>query len=134
MINRLFNRDRYLDFFGIFLSFACAIHCLAIPIIAILDISNFIFLESEWVHFALILCVVPIAAFSLLRGYKIHKKTFPLVLGIFGILWLVIALAIEGWVTPSTERALTIIGSGAIIAAHFFNLHLSLKSSDMSQS
>ena len=114
-----------LDKAGILCSGACALQCLAMPLLALASPTIAGLFRSEWVHIGLLVFIILIAAFSFYRGAKLHHKTRPLILAVVGINFLVWALIFEaafGVIIEHLEMTLTIIGSLFLIFAHAFNI------------
>lgn len=116
-----------LDRLGILGSAICAVHC-ALPLIfSFISPSISSAFGNELVHYALLVLVVPVAAFSFLQSKKIHKKAVPFILGSIGVLFLIAAIALEGVLgssIPNFELLATVSGSFILILAHLINLKL----------
>ncbi len=64
-----------IDKFGAVISLACAIHCIAIPLlIALLPLSGLSFLLDQTIEKIFLIPTICLAAFSLCWGFLIHKK------------------------------------------------------------
>ena len=60
---------------GMFLSLACAVHCMAFPlIILIAPLTGIAFFENEILEHLSLAVSILIAAFSLFSGFKSHRK------------------------------------------------------------
>jgi len=121
------NGNRVLTFpadqIGIWASGLCVVHCLLTPVILSLSAVSAHFLPSEErTHRVLAVSIAFVGALALVKGYRRHKKRrIPLLIAIglvfiFGGAW-------YGDHLPShtTEVAITMIGSGFMIAAHRIN-------------
>jgi len=121
------NLNRVLTFpadqIGIWASGLCMVHCLLTPIVLSLSAVSAHFLPSEErTHRVLAVSIAFVGALALVKGYRRHKKRrIPLLMAIglafiFGGAW-------YGDHLPShaTEVAITLIGSGFMIAAHRIN-------------
>ena len=65
----------HLDSIGAFLSLACAIHCIAIPIlVGILPLIGLSFFLNQTVEKVFVIASIVLAAVNLCWGYTIHKK------------------------------------------------------------
>tara|TARA_B100001175_G_scaffold181586_1_gene154058 strand:- start:4956 stop:5327 length:372 start_codon:yes stop_codon:yes gene_type:complete len=104
------------------LSMACVIHCFLAPSIIILayGVSSFS-VESELLHYAILMLAAPISIFALTLGYKNHKKISVLIFGILGLIILSLAIFLENIVGQSGEKALTLLGSIMLALSHFKN-------------
>lgn len=111
------------DQIGIWASGLCVVHCLLMPVVLSLSAVSAHFLPSEErTHRVLAISIACIGALALVKGYRRHKKRrIPLLMAIglafiFGGAW-------YGDHLPShaAEVAITLIGSGFMIAAHRMN-------------
>ncbi len=105
------------------LSLACAVHCLALPLLIVaLPALSAMGLADEAFHEWLILLVVPISAFALIAGCRRHRSvTIPLV-GLAGLLLLGAPIALGHEVVGEFgERALTLLGSATVALSHWWN-------------
>lgn len=123
-INRLFNRMN-LDALGIGASLACAVHCVALPLLAAV-----LPLAGAAVHYEpleyLLLGATPVVGLAALyRGYRYqHRRIRPSVLFIIGF-----ALLMAGhfWFPHEWELAGIALGAGLLIAAHIDNIRFCKK-------
>ena len=106
---------------GMFLSLACAIHCMAFPlIILIAPLTGLVFFENEMLEHLSILTSVLIGAYTLFTGYKNHKN-FQLIAFFF----LAILVLIAGIFIPVTFKPWTdALGAFLITSVLFWNLRL----------
>lgn len=105
------------------LSLACVLHCLLTPSLIVLSygVSSFT-IESELVHYLIILLTVPISIFALTLGYKNHKGVSFFVTGVIGISVLILAVIMgEDILGDVGEKGLTLVGSIIVIYAHYSN-------------
>ena len=115
----------WLDLIGSAVSWACVIHCLALPFfISLLPLVGLSFMLDESVEQAIISMSVLIAAASLLPAYfRQHGKIRTIVLFIAGISLIVLShLAFEEELTLQIPFLLA--GAGLITAAHLINRRL----------
>jgi len=110
------------DKMAVGLSMACVIHCFLAPSIIILayGVSSFS-VESELLHYAILMLAAPISIFALTLGYKNHKNISVLIFGILGLIILSLAIFLENIVGQSGEKALTLLGSIMLALSHFKN-------------
>ena len=110
------------DKMAITLSIACAIHCLALPLLLLLLPSFMVLqLNNEAFHTWMVIIVIPTSVYALFMGCKQHKRYKLLFIGFLGLILLVLALSIgnEYW-----EKVLTLVGSAVIAGGHYFNYRL----------
>ena len=108
------------DGIAISLAFLCALHCLFVPSFIILARS---FLSISFIHYLILLLAVPISVFALSIGYKAHKNLSMVIIGFLGLSILLFALFYGNILFGETgEKGLTLLGSIAVVLAHFRNL------------
>ncbi|MBO6767252.1 MAG: MerC domain-containing protein [Erythrobacter sp.] len=110
---------RRLDRVGIFLSGACAVHCLlSIVLVSGLGIGGELFLSPEIHRFGLVLATL-IAAVAIGWGALRHRMATPFVIAMTGLTFMGGALAVpHGY----KEAVLTIIGVALVSLGHILNL------------
>lgn len=110
------------DKLAITLSIACAIHCLALPLILLL-LPSFVVLQlnNEAFHTWMVIIVLPTSVYALFMGCKQHKRYRLLFIGFLGLMLLVFAIWLgnEYW-----EKVLTLVGSSVIAGGHYWNYRL----------
>lgn len=107
------------------LSFLCAIHCLALPVLLVLLPSlASLQLDNEAFHVWMVFAVLPISIYALTLGCKKHGRYWFMVLGFAGLALLVSALLLEERVGEMGEKLLTLTGACLIAWGHFFNFRL----------
>ena len=125
------NIQAIADKSAIALSVLCALHCLLLPAAIVLYPSTLGFLPGdESVHLALLFGVIPISAYALIKGGKVHKSRKVFITGISGLLVLVAAVVLGHDVLGEIgEKILTVLGSIIVIIAHVQN-HLICRATD----
>lgn len=109
-----------LDRLGILISSLCLMHCLALPLVAVLLPAFAEVLPSDlWVHVVLIGFALPVSGFTLLRGYLAHRRRRPALIGAAGLL-VVISGAVAA--APVAGVALTVVGGALVAGAHMLNM------------
>jgi hypothetical protein len=110
------------DKMAITLSIACAIHCLALPLLLLLLPSFMVLqLNNEAFHTWMVIIVLPTSVYALFMGCKQHKRYRLLFIGFLGLILLVLAV----WVSNEFwEKALTLVGSTVIAGGHYWNYRL----------
>jgi len=117
------NTQAKADKLSISLSLACMIHCLLVPSLLILT-SGFLTLsiDNELIHKVFLIIVLPVSLYALISGYKNHKISSYLYLGISGLLLLIFAVFFgEGALGEFAEKPLTLIGSIVVAYSHYKN-------------
>ncbi len=127
------------DRFAILLSSLCAIHCIALPIIASViplltatvhhghDIHEF------WFHQFILLFILPVSLIALFTGYRAHHKLLPVVIAGFGLAVLTFIalfaeqLLINEIIPREGETLLTIVGGIIHAIGHILNVQATRK-------
>ena len=110
---------RRLDRTGIFLSGACAVHCLlSILLVSGLGIGGEFFLSPDIHRYGLLLATL-IAGVAIGWGALRHRMAAPFVIAMTGLTFMGGALAVPHGVK---EAVLTIIGVGLVSLGHVLNL------------
>ena len=122
MMNQLFTTEAG-DKAAIGLSFACALHCLAVPLFLALFPSGALSgLADERIHLGLLVLIIPISVFSLTVGCRLHRSLTVVALGIAGICILSFsALLAHDMGGESLETTGTVLGSGIVALSHALN-------------
>jgi hypothetical protein len=116
---------RKLDWVGVVSSGVCAIHCSLLPLASYLAPAFTTYLENEWVHFLLILLIVPVAGVSFYKTQSIHGQVLPVKLALLGLGLLVGSFGLERifeFEVDGLELILTISASVLLIAGHLLNI------------
>ena len=122
MKNQIFTTEAG-DRAAIGLSFACAVHCLAVPLfLAIFPSSALSGLGDERIHLGLLALIIPISVFSLTLGCRVHRNLTVVAVGVTGICILCFsALFAHDMGGESLETAGTLLGSGIVALSHALN-------------
>ena len=115
-----------IDKFSIGLSLACAVHCLALPVLlALLPSMAALQLNNEAFHLWMVVAVFPSSVYALTLGCKQHKRYRLLIVGSIGLALLVLALVLgEERIGEAGEKILTVIGAGFVAVGHWSNYRL----------
>ncbi|MGR4865104.1 MerC domain-containing protein [Caulobacter sp. LARHSG274] len=111
---------RAMDASAISLSALCLVHCLGLPVLALVLPFLGVWARAEWVHVAFICAAAPIALTALVDWRTLRPHAWALVaLAALG-LGLMLAGALE---VPSAEweRPLTVVGGVILATAHILN-------------
>lgn len=111
----------HIDFLGFSASFACAVHCMAWPILLSLGfLGSAEWLENEMLERILIIGSILIASYSIGKSYfKDHRKIYPTLWLLVGAAILVSSLIFHQH--NATHYILTGIGGFSIAFAHYVN-------------
>lgn len=117
------NTSLFGDIAAICLSNICIIHCLALPILAVMiPPSLSMVLEEEVFHLYMLIFVLPISLVALMMGCRKHKKFNVFFLGSVGLFGLVlVAFYGHELFGEIGEKLLTVLAAGLIASAHFMN-------------
>lgn len=108
------------------LSVLCAVHCLAVPIVAVMLPSlAAIGLADESFHIWLVIFVIPFSTFALTLGCTKHRNMTVLSMGVLGMICLCLGPILGHDVLGENgERLLTLLGSALIAFSHIRNFSL----------
>ena len=111
------------DHLGVIASVACLVHCIVTPVVLSLSAVWVHYLPAEErLHRTLAALVAAIGCIAIVSGYRKHgrRRVFGLMAGGLGLIF---AGAYFGDRLPShaAEMAVTMSGSGLMIAAHLIN-------------
>ena len=122
MMNQFFTTEAG-DKAAIGLSFACALHCLMVPLfLTIFPSSTLSGLGDERIHLGLLALIIPISVFSLTLGCHVHRNLTVVAVGVTGICILCLsALLAHDMGGESLETAGTLLGSGIVALSHALN-------------
>ena len=114
---------------SVFLSLACAIHCMLTPILVVLMPVASVYLEKyHWIDTVIILSVIVLGTSSLYHGYKLHhQKIVPVALFAFGVFFLIFGTILHIFFKDALilHHLLTAFGGIFCGIAQFLNLRLS---------
>lgn len=117
---------------AIALSALCALHCLALPIVAsTLPLVSTWNLEGEVVHQSLLFFVIPTSILALYLGCRKHRSywlSLPLSLGFF--LMVTAVFLGHSFLGEAGEKALTLAGAAMLAVGHWLNYRLCLNQND----
>ncbi len=119
-MNHQINRGT-VDNIGVFVSSACAIHCLALPLaVTFLPLVGLGFLAGEPAEYAIIGAVL-LAAGSVVAGVRHHRRWRA-----FLTLVLAVGVIVTGYLATegSFEVALHVTGGVLLATTHLVNRHL----------
>jgi hypothetical protein len=116
----MLNGARF-DAAAITASMLCMVHCLALPVIVALlpAASHFIDLP-EWVHMALFVFAVPVSAYAMIVGYRLHGWRVPSILAASGLGLL--GVGALGELSLLYETGISVLGSLLLLLGHVINL------------
>jgi len=121
---------RWFDYLGIGLSFACLIHCLALPLMIMFTpfVASWL-LEDAFFHAFLLVFILPVAMIAFGVGWMRHHSLVVLVCGSIGLTLISIAAMQAAWMdhslfSASLEKTFTSIGGFMLITGHLLNLRL----------
>ena len=120
-LKRHFNHE-WVDTTGACLSVACAIHCLAMPLlVAVLPLIGLSFLANERAELVLISGAIALAIGSLAWGVRHHRRWRALLILIVALVFIATArTAVEG----TFEVVFYSTGGILLASAHLVNRHL----------
>lgn len=118
------NHSARLDQAGIGMSLLCVLHCTLLPVMAAtLPWIGALGVVDDWFHSAILLLVIPVSGWALGRVWQRQGQWLPLVLGIVGMGFMVLAVfEFLAWHSAGLEVAMTLGGGAILCLAHLINL------------
>jgi hypothetical protein len=108
-----------IDIVGMGLSVACAIHCLAAPVLlSTLPLVGIEFLGHEGFESIMIAMIAVLAGFAFFKGHHKHGRKAHFIFGGFGLL---VFLLLRPSVSAELEPFATVLGGSAFVIGHFLN-------------
>ena len=119
----MFKNSYISDKLAMSLSAICVIHCFFAPALLIFSFGISVFsIDSELVHYLILMLALPISSLALIMGYRNHKTVYFLITGILGLSILMLAvIAGERLFGEIGEQVMTLIGSMLVAYSHFKN-------------
>jgi len=114
--------SRHFDRIAIALSAICIVHCLAIPlVVAVLPLAA-LGLGGGHFHGLMLWLVVPVSALGFGLGYRVHRRTDIVAVGIAAVVLLMIAgiYGHDRW-PAAAEAAVSVVASLLLAGSHWVN-------------
>jgi len=117
------NSNARCDGVAVFLSGACMLHCLLLPILVTLfPIVQGSMLQEQDFHVIMLFLILPTSLFALTVGCRRHKDRLTITLGAMGLAVLAVtALFGHEWFGFLAERLVTTAGGLILASAHVRN-------------
>ncbi len=113
------------DGLGVLGATACALHCIALPVLLVLGTTVPTVFAGEGFHTRMLWPVVPAALVAFALGCKRHKDGRVLLLGTLGLVGMVLAgTVLHDLIGETGEKAVTLVSAGLLITAHVRNYRL----------
>ena len=111
------------DKFAMGISAACVIHCFFAPTLIIFSYGiSSVSIESELIHYLILLVAAPVSIFALTLGYKNHNTLGYLLTGLSGLSILAFAVLYgESLYGEIGEQLITLLGSMIVALSHYKN-------------
>lgn len=105
------------------ISAACVIHCFFAPTLIIFSYGiSSVSIESELIHYLILLVAAPVSIFALTLGYKNHNTLGYLLTGLSGLSILAFAVLYgESLYGEIGEQLITLLGSMIVALSHYKN-------------
>jgi len=111
------------DRVGASASFLCAIHCAALPfVIALLPLLGLGFLAGHTFERYFVMFATALALFSLVNGYRRHRRGTSLWLAVPGLVLLISGVTFAESFSLALHATLVTCGGLMVASAHFVNL------------
>ena len=108
------------------LSLICVAHCFFAPSFIILTSAFASFtVDNEFIPKFILFVAVPVSVYALYAGYKNHRETSFIPIGVIGLIGLILAVSLgEMLLGEIGEKSMTLIGSILVAYAHLKNHQL----------
>ncbi|OOG63262.1 hypothetical protein B0E46_09580 [Rhodanobacter sp. B04] len=120
------NKSRWwhvADRIGATASFLCAIHCALLPfVLALLPFIGLEFLADHRFERGFVFFACTLALFAMIRGYRRHQVTLPLLLAAPGLGLLLLGVTYAEHYSVILHSVLVTCGGLLVASAHFVNL------------
>ena len=111
------------DRIGATASFLCAIHCALLPfVLTVLPLLGLGFLAGHRFERDFVIFAATLALFSLVGGYRRHRRPFPLLLAVPGLLLLLLGVTWATDISIVLHSVMVACGGALVASAHFVNL------------
>ena len=113
------------DRVGATASFLCAIHCALLPfVLTLLPLLGLGFLAGHRFERGFVMFAATLALLSLVGGYRRHRRPFPLLLALPGLLLLLLGVTWAADISIVLHSAMVTSGGVLVASAHFVNLSI----------
>lgn len=110
------------DFLGMITSVLCVIHCVALPVIALLLPTVAAYFSGDATHQIFFGILLWAGAFALVPGYRMHRKLRPIAWLLVGLILMTGAtFYVHDLLSHAWEPIIAILGSMCLIRAHYLN-------------
>lgn len=111
------------DRIGATASFLCAIHCALLPfVLTLLPLAGLDFLASHTFERVFVLFAAALALFSLVNGFRRHRRVHALILAGAGLVLLLSGVTFAESYSLVVHSTLVTCGGLMVASAHFLNL------------
>jgi hypothetical protein len=108
------------DYLGIAASVLCLIHCLALPILALIGMA--IPDNDEVFHKFLLIVVCPVAIIAFGYAGRKNGTLFPMILGVSGVIMVLVGSLAHDLLSDVVMHSVTFTGTLFLISGHIMNL------------
>ena len=85
MLSQIFSsKSTLVDKFGVFAAVTCIIHCISLPLLGLLLITDSFFFQDEAFHVVLAVITVILMSASMIKGYSSCKNKKVFFMGVIG--------------------------------------------------
>ena len=116
------NQRKSWDKWGIALSGACLIHCVAVFALPLLLPTLNMFVHTPWIHRVFAVFILFVTPMAFVPGYRRHGVSAVLALAVLGVAGILLGVLMDRLVPESLSHGLSIAGSMCLIGAHIQNI------------
>ena len=104
-----------------FASFACAIHCLILPLLVVFIPYLGLFTENPLIELILLITSIACGSWIIYSGYCVHKRLSGGVLFVCGGAFWIVHVAVEHLTRLHLGNVLMIVGTCCVLGAYYIN-------------
>lgn len=117
------NATTHIDRVGAWASFACAIHCLLLPVLfALIPVLGLGWLDNPWIDRGFLVAAILLVLLAHPKGFRQHCRWTPTLLAISGILGILVALIVCG--DRPSHHYFFALGGILVAVSHILNQRL----------
>ncbi len=128
---QLIHHSKTWDRTGVFVASLCLLHCLAFPFFIAALPATRAFFANAWLEGTILVLGIIVGSISFYTSYKKHRKIYPTLLGLLGVIFLFSNLFLfPGSYGHAHDSSfiqhidpLMILGGSFLIAGHLWNIH-----------
>jgi len=110
------------DKWGIALSAACIVHCIAVVFLPLMLPAVEMMVHSPWVHRIFAIIIIFTSPLAFIPGYRRHGLHRVLFFAMAGLTLILMGIFLDGAISEYVTHSMSILGSASLVYAHIKNL------------